>query len=439
MKKRNLIIFISSAIFLLLVGVSVYAAFVYNMTVTSNNVSGNIVIPEPKYISYAINQDASRTDFTNKEDFQAVLKERAGGSEVDTEAVDFKSSYQYYYIRTITEATSYSSGTNYFIKDDTNNYVYRNIESFLEGETYYTITYNQVSSANYIETATQVSNLNNFDSSKAYYKLEGGNYVYQNITQFENNQTYYTCKYTYNTQAEDKNYYRLGHQYDSTVTSSNFSDNDYYILSERDSAGYGLFTKATSFVSGTRYYKIIYVPSEAQTSGLISDTNSEYNGLACVNTYGTERTGSRAETENHMYLNQVGFEFSIQTNIACYVRIKFRDAWVSSKLYAGSSTPLVRYTHKDTSFSGRTPFYVNDENWYFDSRDNVAYLRTYITPRDKSYSYSFNINPSYFYVVNSRTFEERMIVQVSYSVEVIQANRAKAVWNVDPLIDLPSN
>ena len=96
-----------------------------------------------------------------------------------------------------------------------------------------------------------------------------------------------------------------------------------------------------------------------------------------------------------------------------------------------SSTPIVKYTSKKT-ISGRSPFYVDNQAWYYDTNDNVAYLKTCISKRDLAYSYSFTVNPSYFYIPPTASFTERMIVQVSYSLEVIQANRAKAVWGKDP-------
>lgn len=426
--KKRIIIILSISLVLILGAITAFAAFVFTSTISSTKTTtGDITINNEGYVSYALNSSVSRNDYDSVEYYQAALKERAGGTPVDTEGVNFKASYQYYYTRTVTEASSYASGTIYYIKDETNNYVYAgDIIAFDEDTTYYTIAYTKVTSANYVETPTQVTDLDNFDSTKAYYKLEGGNYVYQNISAFAGGTTYYTCKYTLNTSSEDKNYYRLGHEYDSTADTAT----GYYVLTGIDSAGYGLFTEASSFSSGTKYYKLSYIPKTLTADGLITNNSEDY-GVSCVNTYGTERTGSLAETGSYVYLNQVGFEFEITTKIACYVRIKFRDAWISSKLYKGSSSPIVRYTSKQT-ISGRSPFYVEDSHWYFDTVHNIAYLKTYMEAREDSYKYSFNLNPTYFYQETNNNFTERMIIQVSYSLELIQANRAKTVWGIDP-------
>ena len=430
--KKRIIIILSISIVLILGSIAALAAFVYTSTINSTETTtGDITINNEGYVSYALNSNVSKNDYANVADFQAALKERAGGTVVDTEGVNFKASYSYYYTREVATASEYASNTIYYIKDDTNNYVYAgDIESFTTGVTYYTLTYTPATN-NFTETATVVTDLDNFDSTKAYYTNEGENYVFQNISSFASGTTYYTCKYELNSQASgvDKNYYRLGHKYDSTISSSDYTGS--YILSGVDSAGYGLFTLANSFASGTKYYKLAYAPEELTANALITDPNSSDVGVSCVNTYGSERTGSLAETGSYLYLNQVGFEFEITTKIACYVRIKFRDAWISSRLYKGNSTPSVKYTSKQT-ISGRSPFYVDDENWYFDTINNVAYLKTYMEAKDGSYKYSFNLNPQYFYHSNSKTYTERMIIQVSYSLELIQANRAKTVWGIDP-------
>lgn len=425
--KKRIIIILSISIVLILGTITALAAFVFTQNVNTTAKTGDITIEKEGYVSYALNQNVSLNDYSSVYYYQAALKERAGGTVVDTEAVDFKTYYLNYYTRSIAEASSYTSGTIYYIKDDTGNYVYAgDINSFLDDETYYTITYTKVTSQNYTETATQVTDLENFDTTKAYYKLEGGNYVYQNITSFASGVTYYTCKYTLNTSSTDKNYYRLGHEYDASASTYT----GYFVLSGIDTAGYGIFQEATSYDASTRYYKITYTPKDLTADGLITNDSEDY-GVSCVNTYGTERTGSLAETGSYVYLNQVGFEFEIKTKIECFVRIKFRDAWISSKLYKGSSTPIVRYTSKQT-ISGRSPFYVDDPNWYFDTVHNIAYLKTSMTAKDESYRYSFNLDPSYFYKETNTQFTEKMIIQVSYSLELIQANRVKTVWGIDP-------
>ena len=378
--KKRIIIILSISIVLILGSIAAIAAFVYTSTVTSTNIAGDITISKEGYVSYALNNELMRSDFSTEAEFQAVLKERAGGSKVDkTKEIDTATNYGNYYTRTITQAESYSAGTKYYIIDDTNNYVHRDINAFEIGETYYTISY-----------AKATSNSGDL--------------------------------------------YRLGHKYDDTVN-ANTVLTDYYVYSGTDLEGYAVFAPATVYTSGTKYYKLEYVPKEIQATSVITDTNSANLGVSCVNTYGTQRDGSLAETGSYMYFNQLGFDFSIKTKVDCYVRIKFRDAWVSSKLYRGSSTPNERYTPK-IQISGRSPFYVNDEDWYFDTQNNIAYYKGIMRSQENSYDFSFDLDSTYFYESDATTYTERMIIQVSYSLEVIQANRIKAVWGISPS-DIP--
>ena len=374
--RKKLIIILSISTVLILGSIIALAAFVFTQTVSTTAKAGDITIEKEGYVSYALNNELLRSDFSSEAEFKAILKERAGGSRVDrTRETDTATTYGNYYTRTITEAETYTAGTKYFIIDDTNNYVYRDIQEFETGKTYYTI--------NYTKATSNTGDL-----------------------------------------------YRLGHKYDDSVN-SNTNLTDYYVYSSTDLEGYAVFTPATSYTLGTKYYKLEYVPKAIKATSVITDTNSSNLGVSCVNTYGTQRDGSLAETGNYMYFNQLGFDFSIKTKVDCYVRIKFRDAWVSSKLYRGSSTPNERYTPKQ-QISRRSPFYVNDEDWYFDAQNNIAYYKGIMSSQDSSYNFSFDLDSTYFYESDATTYTERMIIQVSYSLEVIQANRIKAVWGISP-------
>ena len=51
----------------------------------------------------------------------------------------------------------------------------------------------------------------------------------------------------------------------------------------------------------------------------------------------------------------------------------------------------------------------------------------------QSSSYTFQVNEAYFYqVAQSTAYTEFVNVQVSFTVDIVQANRAIALWKVDP-------
>lgn len=380
MKLKKIIILICT-ILIISSGVVVFAAYSYTKRNTISAKSGNISIESENYLSYALNEEVEKTERITSAEYKAILKERAGETKVDTSSVsDFETevgAYSNYFSRSVSEVATgatFDANTRYYIKDDIGTYILQSIKAFEDGVTYYTISYATASSSD--------------------------------------------C-------------YRLGHKLVSEgVSESNYSS--YYVLDSVDGQGYGVFKTPTSYSSDEMYFEIVYSPKFTTTNGEITSENYGTT-IACINTYATERKGTSQE-ETMIYLNQVGFQFSIKTNIKSYIRIKFYDAWISSKLYPGSTDAREVYVSKgQISGSGRSPFYVNNDAWYYDNDNNICYLKTTLDPSDNLYTYTFNINDTYFYNTNANTvYTENIKVQVSYSIECIQANRAKAVWGVDP-------
>ncbi len=51
----------------------------------------------------------------------------------------------------------------------------------------------------------------------------------------------------------------------------------------------------------------------------------------------------------------------------------------------------------------------------------------------KPQSYTFNVNEAYYYSsLSSGVYNEYVDVEVSFTVDVVQANRVKALWGFDP-------
>ena len=97
--KKRLIIILSISIVLILGTITVLAAFVFTSTVSTNVTAGDITIEKEGYVSYALNNELSRSDFSSEIEFQAILKERAGGSIVDkTKETDTATTYNNYFL-----------------------------------------------------------------------------------------------------------------------------------------------------------------------------------------------------------------------------------------------------------------------------------------------------------------------------------------------------
>ena len=128
------------------------------------------------------------------------------------------------------------------------------------------------------------------------------------------------------------------------------------------------------------------------------------------------------------------FDFTVK--IPVYVRIHIQDAWISTQ-FLSSKSERVRYISKD-KISGASPFTVSDTDWYYDESENIAYYKGMFEPvKDQngdftSQEFTFNVNEGYFYHDTSAQAASKVTtVQVSFTVDIVQANRAEALWGVD--------
>ena len=171
------------------------------------------------------------------------------------------------------------------------------------------------------------------------------------------------------------------------------------------------------------------------TGYTVLDASSALTCSASEGKYYTEDERANLASNHHPYLSQIGLHFEFRADMAVYVRIHIRDAWEKIKEYSTSSRET--YTIKD-QISGQSPFAVNDSDWYYDEGTNCVYLREMYTPEYvdgvlQSRAYTFPVNEAYFYqVALSTAYTEFVNVQVSFTVDIVQANRAKALWKIDP-------
>lgn len=88
-------------------------------------------------------------------------------------------------------------------------------------------------------------------------------------------------------------------------------------------------------------------------------------------------------------------------------------------------------------FTAESPFKITKEGWYYDSASNVAYKKQKIDVDEQSnqkekVEFDFDIDRSYFYKERKGSFHEAVKIQLSFFVEVVQANRVQEIWHVDP-------
>jgi len=191
-----------------------------------------------------------------------------------------------------------------------------------------------------------------------------------------------------------------------------------------------------------------------------SETKTEINSSSVI-CYASEKEGFAEEevatANNYFYLNQLGFNVTLASSVDVYVRIHFEDAWILIKTINGN-TQEPQYIRKEALSASNYPFKpaATDTAWHYDADTNSVYFKAIVDSDEKTYktvdgnqvenkdangnyihNLEFNVNPTYFYTLTEQEKQkiigrQAILVEVSYTIDVIQANRAKAVWHVDP-------
>ena len=109
------------------------------------------------------------------------------------------------------------------------------------------------------------------------------------------------------------------------------------------------------------------------------------------------------------------------------------------KYYEITASKLEKYDSEKTyyKFSAESPFAITADGWYYDAGSNIAYKKTKINVDEsrnepQSYSYSFNLDQNYYYQEHEGSYHESVKIELSYFVDVVQANRVYELWKVDP-------
>ncbi len=419
MKK---ILIILTPILLVLTSIIVFAVFNFIKKDDINATTGYIKIneEETKLISYEdSNNTKYRTDmlykfdnFTFNTDISYVL----------SEDVVFKSGKTYYTNSdsTYNKYTGWTVGTpiNYTLTTDT---TYQSDKTYYERTTYAdgTNTFTELSSNEYTIGGSIPSGLNLYEyNNLSLYEQTLTNVSVKNIGEALKRNGSNIEKLTY-TLSDDKTKITV----DTYTLELTFSTKG--------------ISNVTIYNSSNEIDDSLNVSYNSDSSGfIITEKNSTSYTTLSSNVVTCSATSEKS-SEDNMYLNQLGYKLDFTCDIACYVRIHIMDAWIGTKVYATANKET--YNLKGLT-QNTSPFDNMNDEWYYNSSENTLYLKTLITPsknEDGSYSnhtYIFNVNEAYFYNLESEvaTYKEYIDVQVSFNVDIVQANRVYALWGVDP-------
>ena len=377
--KKKLIIILGIVGFLFSITV-VFAAFIFNQIIEGSAKTGYIDIDSKSYYIYSAENNLEQTDANYKR--QSKLRK-------DTIAV--------------LEGFILSSTSTYSLTGDT---------IFINGKSYYTKS----------------------GSTYTIAEVEVGDSIAAN--------TYYEETKTYNGIS------KVGIAYDNslndievTIVGTNklsFSLNDLAIsITCQIDSEQGMVTEGEVTVSNKNYKAVI----NADGLGLVlidTDITNSASGYRAVDANSAINCSASENkyANDSIYLSQLGLHFEFTTELAAYVRIHIQDGWKRTRVYASSERE--NYILKD-QISGKSPFTIGGDNWFYDEKTNCIYLKQMFIPTQnadgtyQSQAYTFNVNEAYFYhAISTSAYTEYIDVQVSFTVDIVQANRAKDLWQFDP-------
>ena len=388
------------AMFITLISITVYAAYSFSREVVDGDITvGDVTVDSKSYLSYSKYSDSYIVNTLGFEQYTTnyyVAKKIRLDTVCLLEDIQMKASYSQVSI------SSFASGVTYFTYDSTKD-SYTVALEYSSSETYYVASY----VLNGVKNAYDIA-------------------VNKLTTEVTGNQVkVYEYGSTTNTLAV----------INVTVDSVNGVITE--ITSIRKSAS--VAGELTAIIGSDKLSITVIDSSLITTSNAPVKISNSNNKVTCYANY-RNKEDSRIDY-TLPYLSQLGLEFTFTAKIPVYVRIHIQDAWISERIISPTRS-RTKYVLKD-QISGSSPFAVTDENWYYDSATNIVYLKTLYTPTytvdgtTGEYTYdpmsvTFDVNPGYYYYDTSPTASSTYTtVEVSFTVDIVQANRAAALWGSD--------
>lgn len=376
LKKIITLISISILSCILVIGI-VFGAYTFTKNILISNDVGQITINSKEFYKY--NKEHSLT--TSDANYKKAEKLRTDTVlTVDGIVLSYTSSYS------LTQDTVFKDGKTYYTKKEDNNYYAENV----------TVGASVTAGTYYEETKTYTG----INSIATVY-----NSAFETLTPAISGSTItitvgtVTCTLVCTLNSDG---------YISSITSTFTNDADYRTVLDPDGLGFIILDNEKT--SDSNYYS----------------TQNANTAITCA-------ASSDKHNSSNIYLSQLGLHFEFEADIAVYIRIHIQDAWIRTRQY--SSGPRINYILKD-QVNGNSPFTVSDEDWYYDARTNYVYLKEMFVPDELNSgegSYTFLVNEAYFYnTLSTAAYTEYADVEVSFTVDIVQANRARILWGIDP-------
>jgi len=147
---------------------------------------------------------------------------------------------------------------------------------------------------------------------------------------------------------------------------------------------------------------------------------------ASITGYASYKDSHLSDPDEYSYLNQYGYQFSFTNTIMVYARVQVRNSWISHRIYNTGRVENVTIVSSAELFDN-----VGSE-WKYDVTTGYIYYRTAIAASETENTLTFDIDSSYYYESDSTatSYREYVMAELSFNVDIIQANRAEARWGI---------
>ena len=155
------------------------------------------------------------------------------------------------------------------------------------------------------------------------------------------------------------------------------------------------------------------------------------NGLSFEN---NENAKNKLGIENYPtysdpLISNLNIDITLDAEIAGYMRVKLKDEWIVTRKYVNFDRVTTEIIFKDEESA---QLYKLAENWVYDEKTNYFYY-TNIIEKGESINIPFISSGTSYNPKTSSYYVETCMVNITLSIQVVQANRYEAIWGISSI------
>lgn len=142
------------------------------------------------------------------------------------------------------------------------------------------------------------------------------------------------------------------------------------------------------------------------------------------------------DTLGYVEFSKLKTTINYKADINTKIRVKIQDVWISNKVYS-TGREIVNVIAKqqldEDSQNTIIPFTFSSD-WEYDLSSGYAYYKKTVKKGNDinlDFIENYNANTAYYYPsISGAGFHETILVQLSFKIDIVQANRAASAWGV---------